>query len=68
MPQAVANSFVRWMKAGEVDLVVTNPEGYDLPVHVMESVHFEPDQAKAFEDADFIYAKTGAVILIMDRF
>ena len=57
LPQAVANSFVRWMKVSDVDLVVTNPEGYDLSVHVMEGVHFEPDQAKAFEDADFVYAK-----------
>ncbi len=57
LPQAVANSFVRWMKADNVDLVVTNPEGYDLPVQVMEGVHFEPDQSKAFEDADFVYAK-----------
>ncbi len=57
LPQAVANSFVRWMKAGEVELVVTNPDGYDLPVHVMEGVHFEPDQKTAFEGADFVYAK-----------
>ncbi len=57
LPQAVANSFVRWMIASEVDLVVTNPEGYDLSVQVMEGVHFEPDQAVALEDADFVYAK-----------
>jgi N-succinyl-L-ornithine transcarbamylase len=57
LPQAVANSFVRWMKAGNVDLVVTNPEGYDLPVQVMEGVHFESDQGKALEEADFVYAK-----------
>lgn len=57
LPQAVANSFVRWMKAGEVELVVTNPDGYDLPVHVMEGVHFEPDQKTAFEGTDFVYAK-----------
>jgi len=57
LPQAVANSFVRWMKVCDVNLVVTNPTGYDLPVQVMEGVHFESDQSKALEEADFVYAK-----------
>lgn len=57
LPQAVANSFVRWMKVSDVNLVVTNPTGYDLPVQVMEGVHFESDQSKALEEADFVYAK-----------
>lgn len=57
LPQAVANSFVRWMKASEVDLVVTHPKGYELDDSVMEGVSVEYDQNKAFENADFIYAK-----------
>jgi N-succinyl-L-ornithine transcarbamylase len=57
LPQAVANSFVRWMKASEVDLVVTHPKGYELADSVMEGVSVEYDQNKAFENADFIYAK-----------
>lgn len=57
LPQAVPNSFVEWMKIANVDLVVTNPEGYDLADEFMEGVHLEHDQKKAFQDADFVYAK-----------
>ena len=57
LPQAVANSFVRWMKVSDMDLIVTHPDGYDLSSEIMEGVRFEPDQLKAFEGADFIYAK-----------
>ena len=57
LPQAVPNSFVEWMQAGEVDLVITHPEGYELaPSNVRDSL-VEYDQDKAFEGADFIYAK-----------
>lgn len=57
LPQAVPNSFVEWMKAGEVDLVVTHPEGYELDPDFMEGVPVEYNQEKAFEGADFVYAK-----------
>jgi N-succinyl-L-ornithine transcarbamylase len=57
LPQAVANSFVEWMKEAPVDLVVTHPEGYDLAPEFMKGVHYESDQKKAFDGADFIYAK-----------
>ncbi len=57
LPQAVANSFVEWMKVADVDLVVTHPEGYDLAPQFSEGVTVEYDQKKAFEGADFIYAK-----------
>ena len=57
LPQAVANSFVEWMKQGDVDLTVTHPEGYELESGLMEGVQLEYDQKKAFEGADFIYAK-----------
>ena len=57
LPQAVANSFVEWMKKGDVDLTVTHPEGYELESGLMEGVQLEYDQEKAFEGADFIYAK-----------
>ncbi|TCO10521.1 N-acetylornithine carbamoyltransferase [Natronoflexus pectinivorans] len=60
LPQAVPNSFVEWMKKGDVDLVVTHPEGYDLAPEFMDGVKYEPDQKKAFEGADFIYAKNWA--------
>jgi len=57
LPQAVPNSFVEWMKIAEVELVVTHPKGYDLAPGFMEGVKYEPLQDKAFEGADFIYAK-----------
>ncbi len=60
LPQAVPNSFVEWMKIADVDLVVTHPAGYDLAPEFMEGVTYEPNQNKAFEGADFIYAKNWA--------
>ena len=58
LPQAVPNSFAQWMNAAPgVDLVITHPEGYELdPLFVGDAV-VEYDQKKAFEGADFIYAK-----------
>ncbi len=60
LPQAVPNSFAEWMKAADVDFVLTCPEGYDLAPDIMEGAHLERDQRKAFEGADFIYAKNWA--------
>lgn len=60
LPQAVPNSFVEWMKEADVDLVVTHPKGYELASEFTEGVCIEHDQQKAFEGADFIYAKNWA--------
>lgn len=60
LPQAVANSFVEWMRETNYDLVVTHPEGYELAPQFMGNVSVEYDQKKAFEGADFIYAKNWA--------
>ncbi|NCB08648.1 MAG: N-acetylornithine carbamoyltransferase, partial [Bacteroidia bacterium] len=57
LPQAVPNSFVEWMRQTDYELVVTHPEGYELAPEFMGDVKVEYDQKKAFEDADFIYAK-----------
>jgi N-succinyl-L-ornithine transcarbamylase len=57
LPQAVPNSFAQWMNAADVDFVITQPEGYELDPHFVGSAHVEYDQRKAFEGADFIYAK-----------
>ena len=57
LPQAVANSFVEWMKEADVELVITHPKGYDLAANFSDGVTVEYDQNKAFEGADFIYAK-----------
>ncbi|MBW6537081.1 MAG: N-acetylornithine carbamoyltransferase [Mariniphaga sp.] len=60
LPQAVANSFVEWMRETDYELVVTHPEGYELAPEFMGNVKVEYDQKKAFEGADFIYAKNWA--------
>jgi N-succinyl-L-ornithine transcarbamylase len=57
LPQAVANSFTEWMKITDYDFVITHPEGYDLAEQFTEGVKIEYNQNKAFENADFIYAK-----------
>lgn len=57
LPQAVANSFVEWMRETDYELVVTHPKGYELAPEFMGDVKVEYDQKKAFEGADFIYAK-----------
>ena len=57
LPQAVPNSFAEWMRAGDLDLVVTHPEGYELDPLFVGDARVEYDQMKAFEGADFVYAK-----------
>ena len=57
LPQAVPNSFAEWMRAADVDFVVTHPEGYELDPKFVGDTRVEYDQMRAFEGADFIYAK-----------
>lgn len=57
LPQAVPNSFAEWMRAADVDFVVTHPEGYELDPQFVGDARVEYDQMRAFEGADFIYAK-----------
>jgi len=57
LPQAVPNSFAQWMLAADVDFVYTCPEGYELDPQFVGDLKPEYDQMKAFEGADFIYAK-----------
>lgn len=57
LPQAVPNSFAEWMRAADVDLVVTHPEGYELDPLFVGDARVEYNQMKALEGADFVYAK-----------
>ncbi|MCM1292964.1 MAG: acetylornithine carbamoyltransferase [Bacteroides sp.] len=57
LPQAVANSFAEWMNMTDYDFVITHPEGYELDPSFVGNARVEYDQRKAFEGADFIYAK-----------
>ena len=57
LPQAVPNSFAEWMNATDYEFVITHPEGYVLDPKFVGRAKVEYDQRKAFEGADFIYAK-----------
>ncbi len=75
LPQAVPNSFAEWMVEAKYDLIITHPRGYELDERFTHGAHIEYDQMKAFENADFVYAKNWAAykdpnygqILSMDR-
>ncbi|MBQ8542395.1 MAG: acetylornithine carbamoyltransferase [Bacteroidaceae bacterium] len=60
LPQAVPNSFAEWMNAADYDFVITHPKGYELDPAFVGNARVEYDQMKAFEGADFIYAKNWA--------
>ncbi|THH37652.1 Rossmann-fold NAD(P)-binding domain-containing protein [Neolewinella litorea] len=58
LPQAVANSFAEWMvNWGEVDLVIANPEGFDLAPEFTAGAEVVHDQAAALRGAEFVYTK-----------
>ena len=57
LPQAVPNSFAEWMNETDYDFVITHPKGYELDPCFTGKAKIEYDQKKAFEGADFIYAK-----------
>ena len=60
LPQAVPNSFADFMNEADVDFVITHPHGYELDPKFVRGAKVEYDQLKAFEGADFIYAKNWA--------
>jgi len=57
LPQAVPNSFADFMNEADVEFVITHPKGYELDEKFVRGARIEYDQMKAFEGADFIYAK-----------
>lgn len=57
LPQAVANSFADFMNQADVEFVITHPKGYELNQQYTRQATIQHDQIKAFEGADFIYAK-----------
>ena len=57
LPQAVANSFVEWIKKMDYELVITQPEGYELSENFTKGCTISYDQQAAFKNADFVYAK-----------
>lgn len=75
LPQAVPNSFAEGINLTDYEFVITHPEGYELDPQFTGRAKIEYDQDKAFEGADFIYAKNWAAysgdnygkVLSMDR-
>lgn len=57
LPQAVPNSFAEWMNVADYEFVITHPHGYELDSSFVGDAIVEYNQMKAFEGADFIYAK-----------
>ncbi|WP_047788984.1 acetylornithine carbamoyltransferase [Tenacibaculum mesophilum] len=57
LPHSVANGFVHLMHNMDADFVITHPEGYELDPEITKEFPIEYNQEKAFENADFIYAK-----------
>lgn len=60
LPQAVPNSFAEWMNATDYEFVITHPEGYELDEKFVGNAIVEYDKEKAYQGADFIYAKNWA--------
>ncbi|GGF99665.1 acetylornithine carbamoyltransferase [Pontibacter amylolyticus] len=57
IPHCVANSFAEWMQQADVELVITNPEGYDLAEEFTKGAKVLHNQDEALQDADFVYVK-----------
>lgn len=58
LPQAVPNSFAQWVSAWDrCDLVIAQPEGYELDRQFTGNAEISHDQDKALEGADFVYVK-----------
>jgi len=57
LPQAVANSFCEWIRARDVEFVVTHPEGYELAPEFVGNARVIYNQDEALEGADFVYGK-----------
>lgn len=57
LPQAVPNSFAEWMNVTDYEFVITHPEGYELAPQFVGNARVEYNREKAFEGADFVYAK-----------
>lgn len=58
LPQSVPNSFAQWVGAwGGAELVIAQPEGYELDDRFTGGAAVLHDQDAALRDADFVYVK-----------
>jgi N-succinyl-L-ornithine transcarbamylase len=57
LPQAVPNSFAEWSVASGAEVVIAQPEGYELSEDFSRGAKVVYDQNEALKGADFIYVK-----------
>lgn len=57
LPQSVPNSFVEVMQRMDVELVIANPEGYNLNPKITKDTPVIHNHEEALKDADFVYVK-----------
>ncbi len=57
LPQAVVNSLLEWTRLTDYEVVLTHPEGYELPDQFTQGITVTHDQDAALDGADFVYAK-----------
>lgn len=57
LPQAVPNSFAEWAIASGAEVVIAQPEGYELDENFTKGAHIEYNQGAALKGADYVYVK-----------
>lgn len=57
LPQAVPNSFAEWAIATGAEVVIAQPEGYELNEHFTKGAEVTNSLDEALNGADFVYAK-----------
>lgn len=57
LPQAVPNSFAEWAIASGAEVVVVQPEGYELEESFTRGAQISYDQHEALQGADYVYVK-----------
>ncbi|HLP52884.1 MAG TPA: N-acetylornithine carbamoyltransferase [Chitinophagales bacterium] len=57
LPQAVPNSFAEWAIASGAEVVIAQPEGYELDENFTKGAHIEYNQDAALKGADYVYVK-----------
>lgn len=57
LPQAVPNSFAEWAIASGAEVVVTQPEGYELEESFTKGAKVVYNQNEALKGADYVYVK-----------
>jgi N-succinyl-L-ornithine transcarbamylase len=57
LPQAVPNSFAEWAVALGAEVVIAQPQGYELSEEFSKGATIVYDQDEALKDADYVYVK-----------